>query len=328
MNVFHLDVLARLMEHGSLSRAAKELGLSQPTVTVRMKTLENELGVPLINRNGSKLTVTAAGKAFYEYAQRSLRVLKDGLDHLADANGSPKVRLSVAGTPTIVTYFLPPLIGDFIRKRPDWDIPLHIGSTREVVEMLFDEVAHVGFIGGYLEHPDMVSLPIYKYPFRLVAPPEHPLAERHVIHIFDLKNEPLLISGKDSNSSYLIHNLFREHCLSINIAMELNHSDAVKRMVMAGNGIAFLPSIVVDKDIEAGKLVTLPLHLNRPITREISLIFPNKMKEHPALVQLTHQLFLRLVDSRRVGETRSAMPETLLYVDETKPGAGSIEQRG
>jgi hypothetical protein len=74
--------------------------------------------------------------------------------------------------------------------------------------------------------------------------------------------------------------------------------------------------------------VTLPLHLNRPITREISLIFPNKMKEHLALVELTHQLFLRLVDSRRVGETRSAMPETLLYVDETKPGAGSIEQRG
>jgi DNA-binding transcriptional LysR family regulator len=60
MNVFHLDVLARLMEHGSLSRAAKELGVSQPTVTVRMKTLENELGVALINRNGSKLTVTEA----------------------------------------------------------------------------------------------------------------------------------------------------------------------------------------------------------------------------------------------------------------------------
>lgn len=293
MNVYHLEVLARLMEHGSLSRAAKELGVSQPTVTIRLKTLENELGVALVGRSGNKLTVTAAGKAFYECAQRSLRVLKDGLEHLADTQGSLKVRLPLAGTSTIMTYFLPPLLGDFIQHRPDWDIPLHIGSTHEVVEMLFDEVAHVGFIGRTLEHPDMVSLSICKYPLRLVAAPDHRLYKRTCVHLFDLQDEPLLIWDKDSNSSSMLLNLFREHCLPINIAMELNHSDAVKRMVMAGNGIAFLPSIVVDKEIEEGKLIQLPLHLNRSVIREIYLVFRTKMIEHPALGELMQHLLLR-----------------------------------
>ncbi|MED4603763.1 LysR family transcriptional regulator [Paenibacillus validus] len=292
MNVFHLDVLGQLIEHSSLSRAAGELGVSQPAVTMRIKALEDELGVPLVSRAGNKLTVTAEGIAFYECARRSLRVLKDGLERLADAQSSPKVRLPVAGTPTIMTYFLPPLIGDFIRKRPEWDMPLHIGSTREVMEMLFDEVAYVGFIAGYLEHPDMVSLPICAYPFRLVAAPKHPLAQCPSLHLYDLKNEPLLISERESNSSYMIHNLFREHGLPIRISMELNHFDAVKRMVMAGNGIAFLPSIVVDQDVEAGKLVVLPLHLNRPIRREISLIFRKTRIEHQALVELMRQFML------------------------------------
>lgn len=306
MNVFHLDVLARLIEHSSLSRAARELGVSQPTLTMRVKTLEDELGVPLVSRAGNKLTVTAEGKAFYECARRSLRVLKDGLEQLGNDQRSPKVRLPVAGTSAIVTYFLPSLIGGFIRNRPDWDMPLHIGTTREVMEMLFDEVAHIGFIAGYLEHPDMVSLLLCKYPFWLVAAPEHPLSKCSTLHIFDLKNESLIMSENQTNSSHMIHNMFREHGVPIHISMELNHFDAVKRMVMAGNGIAFLPSIVVDQDIESGKLVKLPLQLNRPITREISLIFRKAMMEHPALVEL-----LQLVVYRRAGDDRDAIPEMM-----------------
>lgn len=297
MNVFHLDMLACLMEHGSLSRAAKELGVSQPALTMRMKTLENELGVPLVSRSGNKLTVTAAGIAFNERAQRSLRVLKEGLDLLSETQGCTKVRLSVAGTPTLMTYFLPPLIGGFIRNRPNWDMPLHTGSTRDVLEMLFDEVAQVGFISGHLEHPDMISLPISTYPFRLVAPPNHPLAKFAKIHIFDLKHEPLLINVNESYSSYMIRYMFREHGVLMNVVMELNHSDAVKRMVMAGNGIAFLPSSVVEKEIEAAKLTTLPLQLNQPLTREINLIFRKAMIGHPSLDELLKHIEITSLDT-------------------------------
>ncbi|MCY9695464.1 LysR family transcriptional regulator [Paenibacillus alginolyticus] len=292
MNVFHLDMLACLMEHGSLSRAAKELGVSQPALTMRMKTLENELGVQLVSRSGNQLTVTAAGIAFNERAQRSLRVLKEGLDLISEPQGCMKVRLSVAGTPTLVTYFLPPLIGDFIRNRPNWDIPLHTGSTREVMEMLFDQVAQVGFINGHLEHPDLIILPICTYPFRLVAQPDHPLAKYARIHIFDLKHEPLLINVNESYSSYMIRYMFREHGVLMNVAMELNHSDSVKRMVMAGNGIAFLPSSVVQKEIEAAKLTALPLQLNRPLTREINLIFRKALIGHPSLEELLKHIEL------------------------------------
>lgn len=302
MNVYHLEVLARLMEHGSLSRAAKELGVSQPTATTRLRTLEQELGVSLVGRTGNKITVSPAGSAFYEYARRSLRVLKDGLDHITVSQGRTQARLSLAGTSTIMTYFLMSMIGGFIGQRPDWDIPLHIGSTRDVVEMLFDEVAHAGFIGRTLEHPDMVSLSICKYPLRLVAAPTHPLSKRTSVHLFDLQDEPLLICDKDSHSSSELLNLFREHCLSINIAMELNHSDAVKRMVTAGNGIAFLPAFVVDKEIEQGEIIQLPLHLSRPLIREIHLVFRTKMLEHPALGELIQHLMLRDGYHLRIGE--------------------------
>lgn len=291
MNVLHLEVFTRLVEQRNFSRVAKDLGISQPTVTLRIKALEEELGVPLIHRLGNKVSITPAGYVFFEYVERSMRVLKDGFDNISNQAPKLKRRFPVATSPTNSAYFIPPILGQFIVSRPDADVVLHIGSTREVVEMTLDEVALVGFIGGFLDHPELISLPVCQYPFTLVAAPDHPLSARTVMDVFDLKDQSLILSEQDAHSSYMIKNLFREFCERINPAMELNDSEAVKRMVIAGNGIAFLPRIVAARELQEGTLVALPLQLPRPLLREISLIFRRIKKDDPLLTDFLQHLF-------------------------------------
>ncbi|GAB7388979.1 hypothetical protein BSNK01_28170 [Bacillaceae bacterium] len=297
MDLLHLEIFSRLVEQKNFSRVAKELGISQPTVTIRIKALEEELGVPLIMRAGNKVSITPAGQVFYEHIKRSLRVWQDGLQMLKGSEGKGNGWFSIAGTPTVNTYFLPPLLGRFHREHPLLKISLHSGYSWEVVQMVLDGVVHLGFVAGTLEHQNLISLPLYKDRYCAICHPSHPLAEKQTVSMYDLHREPLLIYQNDSNTSYLIKSLFRDFCLRMNVGMELNYSDVIKHMILEGNGIAFLPWIVVEQEVKEGKLKALPLQLPRPLYREIHVVFSKKHVKTRFVHDFLRHLQLYLVES-------------------------------
>jgi DNA-binding transcriptional LysR family regulator len=289
MDLLHLETFSRLVQQRNFSRVAKDMGVSQPTVTIRIKTLEEALGVALIVRMGHKVSVTPAGQIYYEHIERSMRVLREGIDLIKGSTGNIRRRLSMAGAPTVSTFILPSLLREFYQVFNDCEISLEMCYTSEVIEMIVDEVAQVGFISGDFNHPTIMRTPIYKDQFYMVAHPSHALANKLKVNISDLSSEPLITYQKDNSMSYRIENLFREIGLKSKVAMELNNSDSIKRMVLEGNGIAFLPWISIQKEVTKGKLTILPLQLPGPLEREISVIYHKKNRN---LTQVENFLFI------------------------------------
>jgi DNA-binding transcriptional LysR family regulator len=297
MDMLQLETFVCLIQQGNFSRAAKDLGVSQPTVTIRIKALEDELGIPLIIRGGHKVKLTPSGQVFYEHIERSLRVLKEGTDMLSGNGGSMvKVRLSVAGTSNLCTYVLPPVLGRFYRAHKDWEISLSIGHSWEVVEMILDEVCHIGFINGYFKHPEVIKIPLFKDPFYLIAHPDHPLVGRESITLYDLEDESLFTYKLESNMSYMIKNLFRDIKMKTDIHMELSDSNTMRRMVIECNGIGFMPWSAAKQDVKSGNLCLLPLELPVPLVREVNLIVLKKNFELPQVTEFLNHLELQLND--------------------------------
>lgn len=276
MDMLQLETFVSLVQHGNFSRAAKELGVSQPTVTIRIKALEDALETPLIRRVGHKIQLTNAGQTFYDHIERSLRVLREGIDSITSSMGPNKIRLPISGTSNLCTYVIPKLLGRVYRFHPTWDLSLLIGHSWEVAQMVLDEVSQIGFINGHFHHPDVSTIPLFNDPFYLVSHPEHHLAQKESITLFDLTNESLFTYKLESNMSYMIKNLFRDIRMKTDLYMELNDSYTMKRMVQEGNGLGFMPWSAAEKDVEAGKLAILPIELPTPLMREVNLIVLNK----------------------------------------------------
>jgi DNA-binding transcriptional LysR family regulator len=271
-----LETFSNLVRFRNFSRVAKYMGVSQPTVTIRMKALEGHLGVPLIIRTGNRISLTSAGQMFYHKAERSLRILHNGINAISAPGGDLEKRLSIASTPTAGAYVIPYFIGQFRRLYKDCEISLDIGNTPNITELILDEVADVGIITSYFDHPEIVRIQLYQDEIFLVSHPRHSLARKESINVFDLRHEFIITSEKGTSISYRLENLFREIGIQPNFGMELNQSDTVKRMVMEGHGIAFLPWVSVKDEVKRNKLVILPLQFPKPLTRETCVIFKKK----------------------------------------------------
>ncbi|WP_167578004.1 LysR family transcriptional regulator [Ammoniphilus sp. YIM 78166] len=285
MELLHLETFANLVQYRNFSLVAKKMNISQPTVTVRIKMLEEELGVDLVIRVGRKVEITPAGQAFYDAVDRSLRVLRDGLETMSNPRENSKPHLSLGGTHTVSYYFLSEMIPDFCHQL-DLDLSLYTGQTAEVFEMILDQVVDMGFVCTNLEHPDLIKTKLYQDLFYPVALPSHPLAKEIKIRILDLKDEPLITYQKGRSLNYRIESLFREEGLRSNTIMELKYVNSIKKMVLEGNGISFLPWISIEKDVRNGQMAVLPLALAKPLARDVHFVFHRKHIQSEKIVAL------------------------------------------
>lgn len=270
MEILNLQTFVHLVHYQNFSQVAKKMNVSQPTVTVRIKALEEELNVALIIRAGRKIKITPAGKIFYDFIERSLRVLQDGMELVNEETEAQKEHLNIAGTSTVCFYFLPALLADYYNHF-QIEYSLYTGHTWEVLEMLEDQIIDIGFISSSLKHPDILIERIYQDEFYLVTSPENPLAHYKKLEIIDIKDEPLITYEKGFSLNYRIESLFREEGIQSNTIMELKYVNSIKKMVVEGNGIAFLPLIAIKNELENNKLIILPLTLSRPLTRNVHL---------------------------------------------------------
>lgn len=297
MDMLQLETFACLIRQGNFSRTAKQLGVSQPTVTIRIKALEDELGVPLIIRAGHKVKLTTSGQVFYDQIERSLRVLNEGVDVVSGNATQRMPRLSVAVTPNLGTYFLPPILGRIYRAHKDWELSLMIGQSWNVVEMVLDEVCQVGLINGFVKHPDIVKTPLFKDQFHLVAYPRHPLVGKDRVSLYDLTDEPIFTYKLESNMSYMIKSLFRDIKIKNDINMELSDSYTMKKMILEGNGIGFMPWSAAESAVKMGLLYILPVELPVPLCREVNMITLRKNADIDQVTTFSKEMMENLQSS-------------------------------
>jgi LysR family transcriptional regulator, transcriptional activator of the cysJI operon len=252
---FRLTVFRKVAERLSFRKAAEELYLTQPAVSLQVKALEEELGVALFDRSGSQVRLTPAGEALLTFAEQSSRVLHEAANAVARFGGAQTGALSLGASTTIAQYVLPRLLSDFCSSHLRVHPTLMSGNTEVIVTAVEEERIALGFIEGPPRSRNLTLTPFLEDELMLLAPAAHEWAEQGAIAPRDLIPAPLLMRERGSGTRHIIELALERHGVrrgSLNIVMELDSTEAIKSAVEAGFGVGFVSRWAIAKDARLG----------------------------------------------------------------------------
>ncbi len=255
-------VVARLL---SFTRAAEELHLSQPAVSMQIKQLEESVGIPLFEQLGKKIFLTEAGKEVYQYSRNVAQQLEEMemvLDNLKGME-SGRLKISVA---TTAHYFAPSLLGSFSRRFPGINISLDVTNRRDLLDQLAENEVDLVIMGRPPKEMDLEAHLIMDNPLVIVAPPDHPLARERQIPLKRLEQEVFLVREEGSGTRSAMERFFAQHQIEVNTGMEVSSDEAIKQSVQAGLGLGLLSIHTVGMELELGRLRVLDV-VEFPIMR-------------------------------------------------------------
>ena len=269
MQLAQVEGFLEVARRQNLSRAAEALFITQPALTARLRALEVEVGSPLFRRGRRGMALTEAGRAFLPYAERAVRALRDGASAIERLPMAQELVLGAA--PAISTYVLPQLLVRFEAANPDIRLSVRTGHSEQVLELAVRGDVDVALVRE-LHHPDLETLFLYEDELVLVVEPRHPLARTHRVTIDRLRDARLILFDRTSSYYDLTNALFRPAGSLPRGVLELDHIDAAKQMVLAGLGIALLPTTAVATELLDGSLRRVDLIGTPPIERRIVAI--------------------------------------------------------
>ena len=272
MDLGQLEAFLQVAAQRSFSRAAEALGLTQPSVTARIQALERDLGETLFERNGRGVSLTDIGSAFLPHAQRVLKALQDGRDAVQSLQRLELGTLRLGAAPTISTYVLPGLLKEFRSRYPGLDVSVRTEHSDQIVQMVLADEVQVG-LERHITHPEVVTVPLYDDEVVLVASAGHPFAERGVATIDEVSQQALIMFSRGSGYYTLVDNALRQAGVLVSPAMELDNMEATKKMVEEGLGIAILPKVAVEREVQRNELCQVQVRGMTMPRRQITLIY-------------------------------------------------------
>ena len=246
-----LRLFEAVTRRGSYTRAAEELFITQPAVSIQIKRLEDQAGLPLFEHVGKKTFPTAAGKMMYDASLDILNRVEDLKNSIEELKGTVKGSLQMSVV-TTSKYFIPNLLGAFLQQYPDVEPKLKFTNRARVIERLMNNDDDFVVMGQAPEDNKLESYPFLNNIIGIVAPPDHPLANKKNITIKELAKQRFLIREIGSGTRYVFDQLLEKHGVKIEPYMELGSSEAIKHAVMAGLGIAVLSlhSVQLERDVK------------------------------------------------------------------------------
>ena len=252
---FRLVVFRAVAQQLSFRKAAEELYLTQPAVSLQIKALEEELGVTLFDRSGSQVRLTPAGASLFKFAVESGRLLHEAVFALGAFSGTQSGALTLGASTTIAQYVLPRLLSEFCASHPRVHPTLTSGNTEQIVNAIEEGKIALGFIEGPPRRRDLTLTPFLEDELVLLAPTAHEWAERTAIDPEELTRAPLLMRERGSGTRRIIELALDRHHIrrsSLNVVMELDSTEAIKSAVEAGFGIGFVSGWALAKDARLG----------------------------------------------------------------------------
>lgn len=253
MLMAHLESFLEVARQGSVSRAAEQLFITQPALTARLKALEGELGVELFVRSSRGVKLTDAGRAYLPYAERTLAVVAEGQQAMANLRAGTTGELLIAAAPAVSTYVLPAILKTFRAAYPSVRLGVRTGHTEEVLDMVLRGEAHIG-IGRPIRHHEVELIPVLDDEMLLVVSARHPFASRGKVRIDELAAERLILFDRTSSYHELTSSLFRQAGVVPASVMELDNVEAAKKMVQQGLGVALLPRMALATELRSRSL--------------------------------------------------------------------------
>jgi DNA-binding transcriptional LysR family regulator len=270
VSIRQLRVFATVARHLSFARAAEELHLTPPAVSMQVRDLERALSLPLFDRSGRQIALTTGGEYFLLHARRVLASLKDAEDTVARLKGVQAGRV-VVGMVSTAKYFLPHLLAGFLREHAGVEVELLEANKQGLVELIHRNEVDLAVMGTPPRELDTRSEPFAAHPLGVVAAPDHPYAALSEVPPALLERERFVVRETGSGTRGASDRYFTSQRIDPPIAMEMRSNETIKQAVMAGMGLAFLSLHTTALELETKRLRALDVP-GLPIVRRWQLV--------------------------------------------------------
>lgn len=261
-----LQVFEAVARHLSFRRAADELHLSQPAVSMQIKQLEENVGLPLFDKLGKKVYLTEAGKEMYHYSRSIDYLLKDAESVMEGLKGAKQGKLTISAAST-ADYFVPRLLGVFNQRFPDVAVSLDVSNREVLLKQLTENDVDLVVMGQPPAGMELEAGSFMDNPLVIIAPPDHPLTQERNIPINRLESETFLVREQGSGTRGATERFFQEHGVKLNTGMEISSNEAIKQSVQAGLGLGLISQDTLEMELELGKIAILDV-IDFPIRRK------------------------------------------------------------
>jgi DNA-binding transcriptional LysR family regulator len=250
-----LRVFAAAARHQNFGKAAEELHLTPPAVSMQIRELEEQVGLPLFDRSGRQVALTVTGEYLLVYARKILATLKDAEDAIARFRGLQTGRVAI-GMVSTAKYFVPRLLALFRKEHPAVEVKLAVGGNREqLVALLQANEVDLAIMGRPPRELATRAEPFAVHPHAIVSAPDHPLAHLGDAPASLLNHYEFIVREPGSGTRAAMEKYFADHRLQPRVAMEMTSNETIKQAVMAGMGVSFLSLHTIGLERRAGLLV-------------------------------------------------------------------------
>lgn len=303
MDLFQLETFLAVAEERSFSRAANRLHRTQPAVSQVIAKLEAELGETLLERSSRDGTLTDAGEVLREYAQKMLNLRTDATAALVDLRSLHRGRLNLAANEYTCLYLLPVLLA-FRREHPRLKVAVQRSLASRISDDVLSHSVEIGVLGFYPDDPHVESVLVYRDQLVCVVSPGHTLAKAGKASIQRLGRETFVAHNVPSPLRQKVISAFKRHKTPLQMDVELPSLEAIKRFVQRGNGVALVPKLTVENELEAGSLVAVAVP-ELQMERKLRLVYRRE-----ATLSHAARAFLRVVQehAKRHGDPFCFLP--------------------
>ena len=272
MNLHQLEIFYAVAQRLSISAAAADLRLTQPAVSLQIKSLEKSLGARLLDRSGTKLSLTQAGEALYRCAVSVLHAKDEALRSIAELSAATKGKLILGANITGGMYLLPRIVRSFKESYPQTEVLFEIETTDRICERVLQNALDMGVVGGPTEDRRFGVESICLDPIAMIVSPTHPLAKRQAISVRELNDHACILPAQGSRTRQLVERKLREAGVNPQVVMQLFGTEAVKKAVEANLGVGFVSGYAVERECVLGELRVVKLK-GLKLSRSMELIY-------------------------------------------------------
>ena len=259
VDIHKVMIFAAIARAASFTRAADYLHMTQPTVSQQLAMLEAQMGTPLIERDTRRLRLTKAGEALLPYAEKLLLLADEAVEVTRAAAGLADRTLRIGVGHTLAIYLLPGLLSRYRTLYPGNLVKISVGNTGELLALVASEAAELALVGSPAEHPDVIVTPFLHDKLVVIVAPGDEWAVRRQVEVEELRGRVLLTREPGSALHASVERLLGTSALKGDSVILLDETEAIKRCVEAGLGVALIQGIAVEREVAAGTLCTLAL---------------------------------------------------------------------
>lgn len=259
LNLNQLRIFYHAAKRLSFTAAARDLFITQPAVTVQIKSLEESCNLHLFKKRGKRVYLTDEGQTLFEYAKKIFDCEREIENVLGELKELKRGVLRLGTTKTYARYFMPFMLTSFHQRYPKIKILLNEGSSLEMTNSLLDFTNEVAIIAKAEAHSAIHFIPFSQEELLAVAAPGHPLTRGKAVDLQDLAKAPIIMKETGSGTRKIVNALFAEKGLVPNVLMETSNAEFIKQLIQRGEGISFLVKEAVSAELREGKLAAVPL---------------------------------------------------------------------